>query len=152
MIALPLSFLFRSNASSAARPAAVPIRQNSTPNMISPSELPLSTSSTAGGKTRAVAQDPAIATTAASRRNSLFKHNSDSNLHEMIDDDDIDYVVSLKLLLAEAKSEADVAGTQCMTLMKKNAYLEQRLIQASSRSEFNSFYVGFGSDFFSLYQ
>ena len=140
-VSLPLSFLFRSNASSSARPA-VPIRQNSTPNMMSPSELQLSTC-TADENTEAGAEAPAIATTAASRRESLFKHNSDSHLHVLVDDDDIDYVVSLKLLLAEAKSEADVAGTQCATLMKKNAYLEQRLIQASSRSEFNSFYVGF---------
>jgi len=110
--ALPLSFLFRST-----RPAA-PARQNSTPNVLS-SEL-----------MQTAADDGATAT---SRRESLFKHNSDSHLHAMIADDDIDYVVSLKLLLAEAKSKADVTGMQCAELMKKNTYLEHRLVGASSR-------------------
>lgn len=150
-VALPLSFLFRSNArSAAARRPAVPRRQNSTPNIL-PSELQLSTP-TADENTEAAAETPAIATALTSRRSSLFKHNSDSHLHEMIDDEDIDHVIALKLLLAEAKSEADVAGTQCATLMKKNAYLEQRLIQASSLSEFCIFHVVFGIDFFSLFQ
>lgn len=131
-VALPLSFLFRSNArSESARRPAVPKRQNSTPNML-PSELQLSTCSFEENAEAGV-DAPTIATTSAFRRESLFKHNSDSHLHEMIDDEDIDHVVTQKLLLAEAKSEADVAGTQCAELMKKNAYLEHRLVNASSR-------------------
>ena len=150
-VALPLSFLFRSNArSESARRPAVPKRQNSTPNML-PSELQLSTCSSEENAEAGV-DAPTIATTAAFRRESLFKHNSDSHLHEMIDDEDIDHVVTQKLLLAEAKSEADVAGTQCAELMKKNAYLEHRLVNASSRSEFCIFHIVFDIDIFSLLQ
>ena len=105
-----------------------------------PSELQLSTCSSEENAEAGV-DAPTIATTAAFRRESLFKHNSDSHLHEMIDDEDIDHVVTQKLLLAEAKSEADVAGTQCAELMKKNAYLEHRLVNASSRSEFCIFHI-----------
>lgn len=71
----------------------------------------------------------------------MKKHNSDSHVgFDGLDDDDIDYVVQLKLMVAEAQSEADAAGVHIATLTKQNQHLQQinahlqdRVISGSSR-------------------
>ena len=80
--------------------------------------------------------------TSARRRRGMKKNLSDSHVTTALelDDDDIDYVVQLKMMVAEAKSEADAASVHISHLTKQNrhlqqinAHLQERVINGSSR-------------------
>ena len=90
------------------------------------------------------AADPIMASTNTSRRRrgKMKKNLSDSHVTTALelDDDDIDYVVQLKMMVAEAKSEADAASVHISHLTKQNrhlqqinAHLQERVISGSSR-------------------
>lgn len=72
------------------------------------------------------------------QHNSLEKlgRSDCSDMLLVVDEEDIDFVVSLKLLLAEAKSDADAASVENASLVKETVRLEHCLEATTSRSEF----------------
>ena len=89
------------------------------------------------------AADQIMASTNTSRRRRGMKKNlSDSHVTTDLElvDDDVDYIVQLKMMVAEAKSEADAASVHISHLTKQNrhlqqinAHLQERVISGSSR-------------------